>query len=146
MQPFASDLVPIASCHPRTTASSNSDFLDEFGERPFPKRTGRSTGKAPPTPLGRECQFAAFGCSHSPAILSRSLVATRERPLSSKSHFLDEFGERPFPKWTGRSTGKTPPTPLGRGLPTDSARSAADPGQIADLHPAPLEGSLMAAG
>ena len=28
--------------------------------------------------------------------------------------FPDAIGERPFPKWTGRSNGKVSPTPLGR--------------------------------
>jgi hypothetical protein len=65
------------------------------------KWTGRSTGKAPPTPLGRERQLATFGCSRSPAILSPSVV-THERSRSPTSDLLDEVGERPFPKWTGR--------------------------------------------
>jgi hypothetical protein len=31
--------------------------------------------------------------------------------------FLGMFGERPFPKWTGHSTEKTPRTPLGQESP-----------------------------
>jgi hypothetical protein len=31
---------------------------------------------------GRQHQFMAFGCSRSARILCRSMVATRERPLS----------------------------------------------------------------
>jgi hypothetical protein len=42
--------------------------------------------------------------------LSRSPLATRERPLSPNADLLGEVGERPFPMWTGRSAKKCPQT------------------------------------
>jgi len=46
--------------------------------------------------MGRQRQFATFGCSRSPAILSRSAVATCERLLSPNSDLLDEVGDVRF--------------------------------------------------
>src|ERR1019366_2092999 len=46
--------------------------------------------------MGRQRQFATFGRSRSPAILSRSVVATCERLLSPNSDLLDEVGDVRF--------------------------------------------------
>ena len=75
-------------------------------------RSGNSESR--PTAVGRERQFATFGCSRSPRILSRSPLATRERPLSPNADLLGDVCERPFPMWTGRSAKKCPRTALGR--------------------------------
>lgn len=77
--------------------------------------------------LGREFQFATFGCGRSVAILSELSVDTRECPLSPDSDLLDEVGERPFPKWTGRSPRKPPRSAFGsRRHSASQSRTAAD--------------------
>jgi hypothetical protein len=63
--------------------------------------------------LGRQREFATFGCSRSASILTGRRVSAEECPLALKSDLLEEFGEGPFSKWTGQSIGKPPRAALG---------------------------------
>jgi hypothetical protein len=59
------------------TAVAELRFLDMIAERSLPEWTGRSIEKLPPTPLGRQREFAAFVCSRSAAIATRSPVTLK---------------------------------------------------------------------
>ena len=52
-------------------------LLAGVGECQVSRRTGRSPRKPPPAPMGRECEFAAFVCSRSAAIVTRSPVTLK---------------------------------------------------------------------
>jgi len=68
----------------------------------------------------RNSVMQPFSCHLAP----RTIVATRERPLSPGSAFTACSANDRFQRWTGRSAGNVPPTPLGRAAPALGLSSA----------------------
>ena len=64
--------------------------------------------------MGCERRFASLGCGCSATTMFLSIAPVRVRPRSPGSD-LSICRRQPFSKWTGHSTGNSPPTPMGRG-------------------------------
>jgi hypothetical protein len=97
---------PCATCRPGWESSAEI------------QRTHRASGCA-------RLQFAGVGFGSAVRVrgpwmqpFSRGLMLAGSCPLRmtavAELRFLDMIGERSLPEWTGRSTEKLPPTPLGR--------------------------------
>jgi hypothetical protein len=66
------------------------------------------------SPIDRQFQFAAFGCSRSVANLFQSSVDSREWPLFPKSVFLTSSANGSFQSGAVGRLEKSPRAPLGR--------------------------------